>query len=41
MLFWKVVIGAAVGFWAGLARWRTGKVYASILVHALWNLFGQ
>ena len=41
VLFWKVVIGAAVGFWAGLARWRTGKVYAAFLVHAFWNLFGR
>ena len=32
---------AAVGFWAGLARWRTGKVYAPFLVQALWNLFGR
>lgn len=37
----KVVIGAAVGFLAGLARWRSGRVYGSFIIHALWNLFGK
>jgi len=38
---WKVIIGLAVGFLAGLARWRTGKSCGSIYVHGLWNLFGR
>lgn len=37
----KVAIGAAVGLLTGLARWRTGHVYGSFIVHALWNLFGK
>lgn len=41
VLFWKVVIGVAVGFLAGWVRWRTGKVYGAVLVHGLWNLFGR
>ncbi len=41
VMLWKVGIGLAVGALAGLARWRTGKVYAAIGVHALWNIFGR
>lgn len=37
----KVIIGAAVGFLAGLARQRSGRVYGSIIIHAMWNLFGK
>lgn len=40
-MFFKVVVGGAVGFLAGLARWRSGSVYGAIFVHGLWNLFGK
>jgi membrane protease YdiL (CAAX protease family) len=41
ILLMKVLVGWIVGFLAGFARWRTGKVYGAILIHALWNFFGR
>jgi membrane protease YdiL (CAAX protease family) len=41
IMFTKVLIGGAVGFLAGLARWKSKSVYAAIFIHALWNTFGR
>lgn len=41
ILLMKVLVGGAVGLLAGFARWRTGKVYWSILLHGMWNMFGK
>ena len=40
-LLWKVLIGGFIGGVAGLARWKTRKLPASIFVHALFNMFGR
>lgn len=37
----KVLVGAAVGLLAGLPRLRSRRVYGSMILHALWNLFGK
>ncbi len=37
----KMVIASIIGLLAGLLRWKTSNIYASILVHAFWNLFGR
>lgn len=41
ILFYKVLVGGAVGALAGFARWRTGKLYWSFLLHGFWNMFGR
>jgi len=41
ILFYKVMVGGAVGTLAGFARWRTGKLYWSFLLHGFWNMFGR
>lgn len=41
ILFYKVLVGGAVGLLAGFARWRTGKLYWSFLLHGFWNMFGR
>lgn len=37
----KVVIGLAVGLLTGLVRRSSRSVYGSLVIHALWNLFGR
>ncbi len=37
----KVLIGLVVGLLTGLARRSGRSVYASLVIHALWNLFGR
>ena len=37
----KVLVGLAVGVLTGLARMKTGNVYAAVLAHAIWNTFGR
>lgn len=41
ILFFKVLVGGAVGALSGFARWCTGRVYWSVLLHGLWNIFGR
>ncbi len=41
IMFMKVLVGGAVGFLAGLGRWKTKRVYAAVFIHALWNTFGR
>jgi membrane protease YdiL (CAAX protease family) len=41
IMLMKMVIAAVIGLAAGLLRWRTGSIHASILLHATWNLFGH
>ncbi len=41
VLLWKVLIGGFIGGVAGLARWKTQKLPASIYLHALFNFFGR
>ncbi len=41
IMFMKVLVGGAVGFLAGLGRWKTKRVYAAIFIHAVWNIFGR
>jgi membrane protease YdiL (CAAX protease family) len=36
-----MVIASIIGLAAGLLRWKTGNIYASILFHMFWNLFGR
>lgn len=40
-MFFKMVVGGAVGLLAGLARWHSGSVLGAIFIHGLWNLFGR
>ena len=37
-VFFKIVVGGAVGLLAGLAHWRSGSVLGAIFIHGLWNL---
>lgn len=37
----KLPVALCVGILAGLPRWRTGRIFGSLAVHALWNLFGR
>lgn len=37
----KMIIAAIIGFFTGVFRWKTGNIYASMLFHAAWNLFGR
>jgi len=41
IMLMKMVITSIIGALAGIMRWKTGNIYASILVHAAWNLFGR
>jgi membrane protease YdiL (CAAX protease family) len=41
VLFFKALVGIAVGIITGLARLRTGRVFAPFLLHALWNFLGR
>ena len=41
VLFFKVLVGITVGIMTGLARARTGRVFAPFLLHAIWNIFGR
>jgi uncharacterized protein len=41
VMLMKMVIASIIGLAAGLLRWKTGNIYASILFHAFWNLFGR
>ncbi|MGE5263075.1 MAG: type II CAAX prenyl endopeptidase Rce1 family protein [Acidobacteriota bacterium] len=41
VLFFKVLVGIAVGTITGLARLRTGRVFAPFLLHALWNFMAR
>jgi len=41
LLFLKMIVGWIYGMVAGFVRLRTGKVYASIWIHGLGNLFGR
>lgn len=37
----KMIIAAIIGLFTGVLRWKTGNIYASMLFHAAWNLFGR
>jgi membrane protease YdiL (CAAX protease family) len=41
IMWMKMVISSIIGVVTGLLRWKTGNIYASILFHATWNLFGR
>jgi membrane protease YdiL (CAAX protease family) len=41
ILFFKVLVGWIIGAAVGFLRWRTGKVYSSVFLHGLWNVFGR
>jgi membrane protease YdiL (CAAX protease family) len=41
IMLMKMVIASIIGLAAGLLRWKTGNIYASILFHMFWNLFGR
>jgi membrane protease YdiL (CAAX protease family) len=41
IMLMKMVIAAIIGIFTGIFRWKTGNIYASILFHAAWNLFGR
>lgn len=41
IMLMKMLIASIIGLLAGLLRWKTGNIYASILVHSFWNLFGR
>ncbi len=41
IMLMKMVVASIIGLLAGMFRWKTGNIYASILVHAFWNLFGR
>lgn len=41
VMLMKMVITTIIGLVCGLLRWKTGNIYASILFHAFWNLFGR
>jgi membrane protease YdiL (CAAX protease family) len=41
IMLMKMVVASIIGLLAGFLRWKTGKIYASILFHAFWNLFGR
>lgn len=41
IMWMKMVISSIIGLLTGLLRWKTGNIYASILFHAAWNLFGR
>ncbi|MGE5629829.1 MAG: lysostaphin resistance A-like protein [Caulobacteraceae bacterium] len=39
MLLFKVAVGIVLGLLVGLVRLKSGKVYGSIIIHSLWNIF--
>lgn len=39
LLVSKLMIGLVIGLVAGYARLKTGKTYASFILHGLWNVF--
>ncbi|MDP3065829.1 MAG: CPBP family glutamic-type intramembrane protease [Methanobacteriaceae archaeon] len=39
LLVSKLMIGLVLGLVAGYARLKTGKTYASFILHGLWNVF--
>ena len=41
IIMMKMALTAVIGLAAGWLRAKTGSVYASILFHAFWNLFGR
>jgi uncharacterized protein len=41
VMLMKMVIASIIGIFAGMLRWKTGNISASILFHAAWNLFGR
>jgi membrane protease YdiL (CAAX protease family) len=41
IMLMKMMITSIIGLICGLLRWKTGNIYASILFHAFWNLFGR
>lgn len=41
IMLMKMMIASIIGLLAGSLRWKTGNIYASILIHAFWNLFGR
>ena len=41
IMLMKMMVASIIGLLAGLLRWKTGNIYASILIHAFWNLFGR
>jgi uncharacterized protein len=41
VMLMKIVIAGIIGIFAGMLRWKTGNIIASILFHAAWNLFGR
>ena len=41
IMLMKMMVASIIGLLAGMLRWKTGNIYASILVHAFWNLFGR
>jgi CAAX protease family protein len=38
MMALKIMAGVILGLLAGLIRWRSGRVYGSFLLHAMWNI---
>jgi membrane protease YdiL (CAAX protease family) len=40
-LLMKFLTAFVIGLVAGLPRWRTGRVYGSLLLHSLINVFGR
>ena len=41
IMLMKMMVASIIGLLAGMLRWKTGNIYASILIHAFWNLFGR
>jgi membrane protease YdiL (CAAX protease family) len=41
VMLMKMLIASIIGLAAGVLRWKTGNIYASLLIHAFWNLFGR
>jgi uncharacterized protein len=37
----KMMVASIIGIITGILRWKTGNIYASVLFHAAWNLFGR
>ncbi len=41
ILFYKLLVGGAVGVLTGLARMRSKTIFPGLVLHALWNVFGR
>lgn len=41
ILFYKMLVGGAVGVLTGLARMRSKTIFPGLVLHALWNVFGR